>query len=187
MTAPDIILRPLETTDKDRLRAWRNLPEIAAWMYSDHEISEAEHHRWFHAALADPTRAYWIIELDGLPVGLANLYDIAPAHRRCAWAYYLADGSTRGRGVGAFVEFKVIEHVFAERGLNKLCCEVLIDNAPVWKLHESFGFKREALFRAHVWKNGAPTDVVGLGLLAEDWAAQRPESLRRLREKGFDL
>jgi UDP-4-amino-4,6-dideoxy-N-acetyl-beta-L-altrosamine N-acetyltransferase len=187
MSAPDIVLRPVEATDKDQLRVWRNLPDIRAWMYSDHVISPEEHERWFNAALADPARKYWIIQVDGRPVGLANLYDIAPAHRKCSWAYYLADGSTRGKGVGAFVEFKVIEHVFVDHGLNKLSCEVLIGNEAVWKLHESFGFKREALLRAHVWKDGEPADVIGLGLLAEDWGATRPESLRRLREKGFDL
>jgi len=187
MSAPDIVLRPVEPSDKDQLRTWRNLPEIRTWMYSDHVISAEEHEHWFNAAMADPARKYWIIQVDGRPVGLANLYDIAPAHRKCSWAYYLADGSTRGKGVGAFVEFKVIEHVFVDHGLNKLCCEVLIGNEAVWKLHESFGFKREALFRAHVWKDGQPADVVGLGLLAEDWAKTRPESLRRLREKGFDL
>ena len=187
MSAPEILLRPVESADKDRLRIWRNLPEIAMWMYSDHAISEPEHERWFHAAMADPARKYWIIQLDGQPVGLANLYDIAPAHRKCAWAYYLADPATRGKGVGAFVEFQVIEHVFRDHGLNKLTCEVLIENEAVWKLHESFGFRREALHRAHVWKSGRPLDVVGLGLLAEDWAAQRPESLRRLQSKGFDL
>ncbi|MBJ7409256.1 MAG: UDP-4-amino-4,6-dideoxy-N-acetyl-beta-L-altrosamine N-acetyltransferase [Phenylobacterium sp.] len=187
MSAPQIVLRPVEAADKAQLRTWRNLPEISAWMYSDHEISEAEHERWFNAAMADPARKYWIIELDGRPVGLANLYDIAPAHRKCSWAYYLADPATRGKGVGAFVEFQVIEHVFADHGLNKLCCEVLIGNEAVWKLHESFGFRREALLRAHVWKHGQPLDVVGLGLLAEDWARVRPTSLVRLREKGFDL
>jgi UDP-4-amino-4,6-dideoxy-N-acetyl-beta-L-altrosamine N-acetyltransferase len=183
----DIRLRPVEGGDKARLRDWRNLPEIATWMYSEHQISEEEHGHWFVKAMADPARCYWIIELDGRPVGLANLYDIAPDHRKCSWAYYLADGSTRGKGVGAFVEFWVLDHVFRTRGLNKLWCEVLIANEAVWKLHESFGFRREALFRDHVWKNGAPLDVVGLGLLAADWEAQRPESLKRLREKGFDL
>lgn len=187
MSAPSIVLRPVVAADKLQLRTWRNMPEISAWMYSDHEISGLEHERWFNAALADPARKYWIIQLDGRPVGLANLYDLSPQHRKCSWAYYLADPSTRGRGVGAYVEFQVIEHVFGDHGLNKLCCEVLIGNEAVWKLHESFGFRREALFRAHVWKNGQPLDVVGMGLLADDWAAQRPESLRRLREKGFDL
>lgn len=185
--APKVVLRPLAAGDRDRLLAWRNQPEVARWMYSDHAIRPEEHASWFAAALADARRRYWVIEADARPVGLANLYDIALEHRRCAWAYYLADPSTRGQGIGAYVEFWVIEHVFAELGLNKLWCEVLVDNEPVWKLHEGFGFTREALFRAHVVKAGAPADVVGLGILAADWALRRGASLERLRARGFDL
>jgi UDP-4-amino-4,6-dideoxy-N-acetyl-beta-L-altrosamine N-acetyltransferase len=183
--APAVELRPLAASDRDRLLGWRNQPEVARWMYSDHEISPQEHARWFEGALADPRRRYWVIEADELPVGLANLYDLAPEHRRASWAYYLADPSTRGQGIGAFVEFWVIEHVFGEMGLNKLWCEVLIGNEPVWKLHEGFGFVREALFRQHVLKHGAPQDVVGLGLLAADWAARREASRERLKSRGF--
>ena len=62
-----VALRPLRAEDRDRLRTWRNLPEIARWMYSDHEISAAEHARWFAGALADQGRRYWIIEMDGEP------------------------------------------------------------------------------------------------------------------------
>jgi UDP-4-amino-4,6-dideoxy-N-acetyl-beta-L-altrosamine N-acetyltransferase len=185
--APDVTLRPITPEDRDRLLDWRNLPEIARWMYSDHRISPEEHARWFTHALSDPARCYWIIQLDGRPVGLANLYDIALANRRAAWAYYLADPAVRGKGVGAYVEFWVIEHVFGALGLNKLWCEVLIANEAVWKLHQSFGFEREALFRAHAWKGGAAFDVVGLGLLASDWAAVRPACAQRLRDKGFEI
>jgi UDP-4-amino-4,6-dideoxy-N-acetyl-beta-L-altrosamine N-acetyltransferase len=185
--APDIVLRPLASGDRDRLLAWRNLPQVARWMYSDHAISADGHARWFAAALADARRRYWVIEADGAPVGLANLYDLAPEHRRTSWAYYLAEPSTRGQGIGAFVEYWVIEHAFGELGLNKLWCEVLIDNEAVWKLHEGFGFQREALFRQHVRKDGLPADVVGLGLLTSDWMRQREASRGRLIARGFDL
>ena len=187
MTAPSVKLRPLAEGDSDRLLAWRNQPEVARWMYSDHVISPDEHARWFAAALADPRRRYWVIEAGGAPVGLANLYDIAPEHRRCSWAYYLADPSTRGQGIGSYVEFWVLEQVFGPMGLNKLWCEVLIGNEPVWRLHEGFGFTREALFRGHVIKGGAPADVVGLGMLAADWAGRREASRERLRGRGFDV
>jgi UDP-4-amino-4,6-dideoxy-N-acetyl-beta-L-altrosamine N-acetyltransferase len=185
MSAPKVRLRPLAEGDRDRLLAWRNQPEVARWMYSDHVIAPDEHARWFTAALADPRRRYWVIEADGTPVGLANLYDLAREHRRTSWAYYLADPSTRGQGIGAFVEFWVLDHVFGELKLNKLWCEVLIGNEPVWRLHEGFGFTREALFRAHVVKDGAPTDVVGLGMTAADGAAKREASAERLRARGF--
>ena len=97
------------------------------------------------------------------------------------------DPSVRGRGVGAYVEYFVIEHVFGELGLNKLCCEVLVDNEAVWKMHEAFGFTREALFREHIWKDGEATDVVALGLLAGDWAKIREASRERLAGRGFPV
>jgi RimJ/RimL family protein N-acetyltransferase len=81
----------------------------------------------------------------------------------------------------------MIEHVFGDLGLNKLWCEVLIGNEAVWRLHEGFGFQREALFREHVRKDGAPADVVGLGLLKSDWSATREASRGRLIARGFDL
>jgi UDP-4-amino-4,6-dideoxy-N-acetyl-beta-L-altrosamine N-acetyltransferase len=183
----DVRLRPLAAADSNRVLAWRNQPDIRRWMYTDHVISPAEHDRWFAGALTDATRTYWIIELDGAPVGLANLADINATHHRADWAYYLADPAVRGRGVGAFVEFFVIEHVFGVLGLDKLWCEVLVDNEAVWKLHEAFGFQREALFRRHAWKSGEPHDVVGLGLLATDWAAQREASRERLRGRGLPV
>ncbi|MDZ4054525.1 MAG: UDP-4-amino-4,6-dideoxy-N-acetyl-beta-L-altrosamine N-acetyltransferase [Phenylobacterium sp.] len=187
MAGPQVQLRDVTPADRDRLRVWRNQPDVAQWMYTDAQISEADHARWFAAALSDSTRRYWIIELDGEPVGLANLADISEANSRCAWAYYLASPSVRGKGVGAYVEYWVIEHVFGPLGLSRLWCEVLVENEAVWKLHESFGFRREALLRQHVWKNGEPRDVVGLGLLAEDWTMVREASRERLRAKGYAL
>ena len=176
MAGPQVLLRDVTPADRDRLRVWRNQPDVAQWMYTDAQISEADH-----------ARRYWIIELDGEPVGLANLADISPVNRRCAWAYYLASPSVRGKGVGAYVEYWVIEHVFGALALSRLWCEVLVENEAVWKLHESFGFRREALLRQHVWKNGQPRDVVGLGLLADDWVEVREASRERLRAKGYDL
>ena len=179
-------LRPVEPSDSDRLYDWRNRPEVAAYMYTDHLISPREHAHWFAGAMAAADRKYWIIELDGAPVGLANLAGIDLGRRRCEWAYYLAETSTRGRGVGAAVEFVMIDHVFGSLGLHKLWCEVLIENEAVWKLHQSFGFVREALYRDHVWKAGRFQDVVGLGLLETDWALARGDCAQRLSQKGYD-
>jgi UDP-4-amino-4,6-dideoxy-N-acetyl-beta-L-altrosamine N-acetyltransferase len=179
-------LRPIRPTDSPQLLAWRNAPHVAAYMYAGHPIGQDEHDRWFAQALGAPDRRYWIIEQDGAGVGLANLTRIDLVNRRCDWAYYLGETSTRGQGIGAGVEYIVLQHVFGPMGLNKLCCEVFLDNEAVWRLHESFGFTREALLREHVFKDGVFRDVVGLGILARDWAAARPVCEARLRDKGRD-
>lgn len=179
-------LRLLVPEDSARVLAWRNSPQVSAYMYSDHQISQEEHDRWLAGALGAADRRYWIIEADGAPVGLANLARIDTAAQRCEWAYYLGEASTRGQGLGSRIEYIVLRHVFEARGLNKLWCEVLLENEGVWKLHESFGFVREALYRQHVFKDGRFQDVVGLGMLRSDWEAARPTIEARLRDKGHD-
>jgi UDP-4-amino-4,6-dideoxy-N-acetyl-beta-L-altrosamine N-acetyltransferase len=180
-----VALRAITSEDGARILRWRNSPDVSAYMYTDQVIAPDEHARWLATAMSAPDRRYWIIEDDGAPVGLANIVGIDRVRQHCDWAYYLGEASVRGRGVGAAVEFIVIDHVFAALHLHKLWCEVLLENETVWRLHESFGFVREALFRDHVFKAGRFQDVVGLGLLADDWARVRAGCAERLKQKGY--
>ena len=167
----NVHLRRLGPGDGARVLVWRNSPEVARYMHGDHLIGEAEHAAWLDASLTRGDRRYWVVELDGEPVGLANITGIDRHFSRCEWAFYLAAPATRGRGVGAAVETLVLGYVFETLRLNKLWCEVLADNTAVIRLHERFGFVREALLREHVIKAGSPRDVVGLGLLRPEWLA----------------
>jgi UDP-4-amino-4,6-dideoxy-N-acetyl-beta-L-altrosamine N-acetyltransferase len=183
--AAAVTLRPLRPDDRDRLLAWRNSPDVAAYMYSDHAISPEEHARWFAGAADDARRDYRIIQIDGAPAGLANFYDIDRTQGRAAWAYYLAEPAARGKGAGGYVEFLMIERAFGELGVRKLWCEVLASNEAVWTMHQKFGFQIEARLREHVIKGGAPQAVIGLGLLKPDWDAARPAIVKRLERLGF--
>jgi UDP-4-amino-4,6-dideoxy-N-acetyl-beta-L-altrosamine N-acetyltransferase len=168
-----VSLRPFRLDDISRVLEWRNLPEVSAYMYSDHPISEAEHARWFGNVMTDQTKRYWIIELDGVPVGVANLTDISTAHRRAYWAFYLADERVRGRGVGSATEQFVMRHVFVDLGLEKLCLEVLATNEGVVRMHQRYGFQIDGTLRQHVIKHGQRVDVLSMSLLREEWAAGR--------------
>jgi UDP-4-amino-4,6-dideoxy-N-acetyl-beta-L-altrosamine N-acetyltransferase len=178
-------LREIRESDKQLLLGWRNLPEVAEYMYSDHVIKQAEHDKWFKAAFDDRSKHYWIITLDSEDVGLANIYNIDLHNRRCYWAFYLASPSVRGRGVGSFVEYSVLRHVFDEMGLNKLCCEVLGFNEPVVRMHQSFGFRQEGTFREHIFKQGTAHDVICMAILRDEWAAAKPQIEERLSSKGL--
>jgi UDP-4-amino-4,6-dideoxy-N-acetyl-beta-L-altrosamine N-acetyltransferase len=155
-----------------RLREWRNQPEVARYMYTDHEISESEHAAWFGGAMSATDRHYWVIELDGIPVGLANLYDIRPQHRRTYWAFYLADPAVRGRGVGSATERFVLDHVFRVMAFEKLCCEVLSSNPIVAEMHAKFGFSVDGTLRSHIWKGDHFEDVIAMSVLADEWRSR---------------
>ena len=63
-----------------------------------------------------------------------------------------------------------MEYVFNELKLNKLRCEVFTSNDKVIKMHENFGFRREAYYREHCLKNNQKFDVIGLALLQTEWS-----------------
>jgi len=156
-------------------------------MYSDHPIGQAEHDAWFAAIPGDRRRAYWMIEIDGAPAGLLDLYDIQPDHGRASWGYYLADPQRRGKGAGAYVQYRLLRHVFDVMALQKLWCEVLSTNLTALNLYLSFGFQKEALFRRHVRRDQGFVDAVGLGLLAEEWPQVRARAEQRLAAAGYDV
>lgn len=179
-------LRLLRPDDAAQVLAWRNSESVAPYMYSDHKIGPQEHQDWLSSVLKASDRFYWIIEVENEAVGLANVTDIDEDYSRCDWAYYLASPTTRNRGVGACVEYLILRFVFDALRLNKLWCEVFRENARVWALHESFGFRREAELRDHVRKDGAFRDVVGLGLLKSDWPEVKARAESRFEAKGLD-
>jgi len=180
-------MRPLETGDREQLLVWRNSPDVHPYMYADHRITREEHDRWFDKALVDQTRLHRIVELNGAPVGLVSLTDIDRAHGRCTLARYIGEPSARGLGLGDYIEFWLIEQAFGPLCLGKLWSEVLATNEGAWRSHLRHGFVQEARFRRHIVKNGEAVDVLGLGLLAEDWAPRREEMAARLRAKGFAI
>lgn len=180
-----IKLRDVRETDREQLMVWRNLPEVSAYMYTDHQISAEEHNAWFDQAMKDPTRRYWIIVCDGEDVGLANAIDIDEKNSRCYWAFYISSPNVRGKGVGSFVEYSVLKYVFEELKLNKLCCEVLGFNEAVVNMHQRFGFKQEGILREHITKRDGKHDVVCLGMLRDEWDEVKLGIEDRLTEKGL--
>ena len=165
----DIILKRLTEEDIELVRTWRNSKEVSAHMYTEIEITEDSQKKWFQKIDNDTNCIYWIIEYDGKKLGLASITEINQSLKSCYWAFYLGDTSVRGAGLGSKVEYNVIEYVFNTLKLNKLRCEVFVNNDKVVKMHEKFGFRREAYYREHCIKNEEKIDVVGMALLQNEW------------------
>jgi len=189
MDRQTVSFRPVTQADAERLYGWRNHEEVRRYMYHDQPFSREDHARWMDSLGHMPSRRDRMVLYNGEPVGLASFYDLRarphPLAHSAAWAYYLAGPDVRGRGVGACVEYLMIEEAFGPLGLEKLWCEVLVSNEAVWKLHQAFGFVTEAHLRQHVIRSDGPQDVYGLGLLRTDWLARREDSRLRLEHKGF--
>ena len=164
-----IKLVKLKESHIEKIRIWRMSKEVTSYMYTDPVITSEEQKQWFERVRFDKSKKFWVINVDGLDVGLVSLYDIDWVNERCFWAYYLAGSSVRGKGVGGAVELNMLRFVFEDMKLNKLCCEVLTSNDKVVEIHKKFGSKVEGLFREHICKNGVFLDVVCLAILKSEW------------------
>lgn len=167
------LLRPLGPEHLELVRTWRNSPAVAQYMYTSEPISTEQQQAWHARMSQDSSVQYWLIYYQDRPVGVANLYAISARNRSCYWAFYLGEENLQGSGLGAKVELAVLEYVFEELKLNKLSCEVFTTNEKVVAMHEKFGFRREAYFRQHIYKDKAFLDVVGLAMLRREWQQVR--------------
>jgi UDP-4-amino-4,6-dideoxy-N-acetyl-beta-L-altrosamine N-acetyltransferase len=157
------------------IRGWRNLPEVHKYMFTDHQISPDEHDRWFRTVVNSPHNRYWIVVYDNEDIGLANIYDVDERNKRCYWGRYIAAPDLRGKGIGTYVEYWMLQYVFDMLQMNKLCTQVLAFNEVVLKMHKRFGFHQEGLLREHIFKGGQPYDVVALAMLRNEWEEKKSE------------
>lgn len=164
-----ITLSPLDKSDLETVRNWRNSLAVRQHMYTEDVITAEQQVRWFEKVKNDPTAEYKIIKSNGQSIGLVSFTNIDRRNGKCFWAFYIGEETFLGGGVGAKVEFWAIEYVFYELGLNKLICEVLETNNKVISLHKRFGFNQEAFYLEHIFKGGKYYNVVGLALLKRDW------------------
>lgn len=180
-----IALVACEETHRWLLYEWRNRPEVADFMYSTEPISRETHDLWFSRLAQGGDRQGWVITMDGDPVGAAFMSQIDLENRRASWAFYLAEPTTRGRGVGGAVEYLVLEHAFSDLQLHKLCCEVLSFNEAVVAMHKKYGFVEEGLLRDHWSRNGEFVHTHVLAMFEDVWAARREEFATKLHERAL--
>lgn len=170
----DVKLSLLKSDDIEMVREWRNSPEVSKYMYTDGLISVEDQKRWFDKISIDKTSKYFIIEYDDCKIGLASIYNIDEKFQSCSWAFYIGNSEIRGAGIGSKVEYNILQFVFDELKLNKLCCEVFSFNEAVIKMHEKLGFRREGYYREHILKNEKYYDIVALAILKKEWDIVKP-------------
>jgi UDP-4-amino-4,6-dideoxy-N-acetyl-beta-L-altrosamine N-acetyltransferase len=162
---------------------WRNDPSVAQYMYTTEPIPREVHDAWFTRQMELDDRQGWVITMDGKGVGAAFVSAIDTDNRRASWAFYLADPSTRGRGVGSAVEYLVLEHAFGVLGLHKLCCEVMSFNEAVVAMHKKFGFVEEGVLSEHYLRSGEWVDVHVLAMFEDAWMERREGFAAKLRSR----
>lgn len=152
--------------DLTRVLAWRNHEEVRRYMYTQHEISLAEHSRWFERASQDSNRHLLVFESNAVPLGFINLHQIAFGGV-ADWGFYAAPDAPKG--TGRQLGQAALQYAFIHLGLHKLCGQALGHNERSIRFHRSLGFQQEGILREQHFDGQSYHDVVCFGLLASEW------------------
>ncbi len=154
-------LKPLSEADLPMVLRWRNHPEVRRVMFTDHEISLAEHLAWWEKVRQDPSRQVLLFYYVGRPAGVVNFLNIDLQQHSCHWGFYLDNEQWQENAerlkVWLGLEQAVIEYAFSSIGVNALYCETFELNRPVHQIHRRFGFEEVERFCRD--KNGQPEMV----------------------------
>lgn len=162
-------LRAIEPSDVDFMYAAEQDP--AAWKYSDYvaPLSRELLRQYVLTYDADPLRAgqlRLIIEEDGVPVGIADLFDISARHLRAdTGIYLLPQYRNSGKGVDAL---KSLADYCRERlGLHQITASISEHNQAAMRCYVRAGFV-ETGKRPQWWRTSHTYEDVALLMLNLD-------------------
>lgn len=136
-----VTLKPLAADDLERVRQWRNDPQIARLMRNQTEISAQQQQRWFAGLTGDPQRAYWVTYFKNEPIGVASLVNIDKAAGTAESGMYIYPQQYRGNIVPFCVAFALNDFAFEHLQLNALQAVVKPDNMPAIRFNEKMGYR----------------------------------------------
>lgn len=172
------IIRAIRDEELEVILEWRNSPNVRNNMYTRHPISLEEHLAWWERTQNDPSRRYFVYEIDGEINGVVGFTEIDLENSNASWAFYASP--TAPRGTGSQMEFLALEYAFNELKLHKLHCEVLEINMPVVRLHEKFGFKIEGILCEHHKIDERFVSIYKLAIFSKAWSGIRESFLVKL-------
>jgi UDP-4-amino-4,6-dideoxy-N-acetyl-beta-L-altrosamine N-acetyltransferase len=145
------MLREITKDDLDTILRWRNSPDVRKVMFSDHEITEKEHQKWWNNLSNNSSKKALIFSNNEIDCGVVNYFDIDNKLKNCHWGFFLSNhlpSNIDKLEIWLQLEKEAIEFAFSNLGCNNLICETFEFNKPVIEIHKRFGFvKSDTIYR----------------------------------------
>jgi len=175
-----ICLAPIETDKDAEIQAkWTESAEFLRLLSTEPAIpASPEAVKKRYEAIekkmeTDRNLFYFTIRLrpDDRLIGFAQIYWIewAGGYARLQLGIGLPD--ERGKGYGSEALRLLLRYAFSELNLFRLDAIVGEDNLAAMRLFQKAGFVEEVRQRQALYRDGRRWDLIGLGLLKEEWSA----------------
>ncbi|MFD1715350.1 GNAT family N-acetyltransferase [Amnibacterium flavum] len=175
-----LTLRPVETTDRAALLAYRSLPEVCRYLpFPPMDAAEVDRRiteQWSTTVLAAPgdARTLAIVETSsGRLVGDVVLFWSAGAERQGEIGYVLSPEAT-GRGYATEAAVAMLAVAFDSLGLHRVIGRLDPRNTASARVLERLGMRREADFVEDFFADGEWSDTAVYAILDREWRAAHP-------------
>lgn len=180
----DVALRPLETSDVERLHKWQNDAKLRdTVMGYRFPISRDRVTDWIGKLGRDestPARAIYAVSYRSECVGTVQLYNIDYISRTASIGSLVVASENQTTGIGQVATLIVIHFGFKGLNLNRLEGETLASNRPTVNALERCGFQLEGRRRQSFFAGGIAHDTLIYGILRDEFKVALPSQANLL-------
>jgi RimJ/RimL family protein N-acetyltransferase len=182
-----VVLRPIDP-DADAEALFEAGRDPAIWTYLPYgPYADAEELRAAlreEAASEDPI--FYVVEVDGTPLGIASYLRITPEHGVIEIGHIWFGTPLQRTPAATEAIYLLARHVFDDLGWRRLEWKCNAANAASRRAAERFGFTFEGVFRKHQLVKGENRDTAWYSIVDDEWPAIRRGFEEWLAPENFD-
>ena len=171
-----VLLRPTRREDLPRIYQFTNDPAFKTLIgdlplepQSLERLTAQYEAQWREGGRDGPRFA---IEADGQYIGHIFLYDVARGEGTAYLSIGIGDPAYQGKGYGREALRLMLDYTFRLYNLRKVCLNVNASNERAVRSYRACGFVEEGRLRQQVWIGDRYDDLISMGILRDEWAAQ---------------
>ena len=165
-----VYLRPLDVEDTDIFVSWINDAEIRQYLGVTSPVNRLQQQEYL--AIYENERNLGLgimLKANDELIGSVGLHDILLTHRNAEIGIFIGNKSYWSKGYGTETLKLMMGHGFDQLNLHRIFLKVKSFNTRAIRAYEKVGFKKEAVFREHVYANGKYHGDYLMGILEDEW------------------
>lgn len=158
----NIKLRPILRSDLTILNKWKNDEEIYKYLGGGfNPVSIDQQENWIDKLInIDNYNKRYIIEYDGVSVGMIGLYSINNIYQNCEIGIYIGEKNYHGKGIAAKSMLLLEDYARKYLNIRKIKCYVVLENKKAHELWKRIGFKDVGVLKEERFIDGKFMDVM---------------------------
>ncbi len=165
-------LRPLEREDLRFVHELDNNETVMHYWFEEPYEAFVELCDLYDKHIHDQSERRFIVEREGLRVGLVELVEINHIHRRAEFQIIISPDH-QGRGYAAQATRLAMGYAFTVLNLYKLFLVVDVENTRAVSVYRKLGFTEEGVLRHEFFVDGVYRDAYRMAAFQPDYLAQR--------------